>query len=135
MSEENVEATRRFIAAYNRRDVEAMLADLDPEIEWRSGFLIGLGGEAASFLGYEGFREALRDLFQALGETHIENAEIRDLGDRTVTIGRFHVRGRESGAESESPWGAVADFKDGRAIRIRSYLSVEEVLEAAGLSE
>ena len=38
-------------------------------------------------------------------------------GDRTVTIGRFHVRGRESGAESESPWGAVADFKDGRAIR------------------
>jgi ketosteroid isomerase-like protein len=135
MSEENVEATKRFIDAYNRRDVEGMLADLDPEIEWLSGFLIGLGGEAAVFRGYEGVREALRDLYEALGTTRIESAEIRDLGDRTVTIGRFHARGKESGAESESPWGAVADFKDGRAIRIRSYLSVEEVLEAAGLSE
>ena len=30
---------------------------------------------------------------------------------------------------------AVADFSDGKAIRIRSYFSIEEVLEAAGLSE
>jgi hypothetical protein len=29
----------------------------------------------------------------------------------------------------------VADFKGGKAIRIRSYFNVEEVLEAAGLSE
>ena len=135
MSEENVEATGRFIDAYNRRDVEALMADLDPEVEWRSGILIGLGGEAAVFHGFEGLREALRDLYEALGETHIECSEIRDLGDRVVTLGRFHVRGSESGAQSESPWGAVADFKDGKAIRIRSYFSIEEVLEAAGLSE
>jgi ketosteroid isomerase-like protein len=135
MSQENVEAAERFIDAYNRRDVEAMLADLDPEIEWHSGILTGLGGEAAVFRGHEGFREALGDLHEALGETHIECSEIRDLGNRVVTIGRFRVRGRESGAGTESPWGGVADFKGGKAIRIRSYFSVEEVLEAAGLSE
>jgi hypothetical protein len=56
MSQENVEAAERFIDAYNRRDVEAMLADLDPEIEWHSGILTGLGGEAAVFRGHEGFR-------------------------------------------------------------------------------
>jgi hypothetical protein len=39
MSQENVEAAERFIDAYNRRDVEAML-----------------GGEAAVFRGHEGFR-------------------------------------------------------------------------------
>ena len=135
MSQENVEASWRFIDGYNRRDVEAMIAELDPEIEWRSGILIGLGGEAAVFHGFEGIREALRDLYEALGDAHIECSEIRDLGDRIVTLGRFHVRGSESGAQSESPWGAVADFKDGKAIRIRSYFSIEEVLEAAGLSE
>ena len=134
MSEENVEVTERFIDAYNRRDVEAMLADLDPEIEWHSG-ITSLGGEAGTFRGYEGVRAALRDVYEALGETHIECSEIRDLGNRVVTIGRFHVRGRESGAETESPWGAVADFKGSKAIRIRSYFNVEEALEAAGLEE
>ena len=134
MSQENVEVTERFIDAYNRRDVEAMLADLDPEIEWHSG-ITSLGGEDGTFLGYEGFRAALRDVYEALGETHIECSEIRDLGNRIVTIGRFHVRGRESGAGTESPWAAVADFKGSKGIRIRSYFNVEEALEAAGLPE
>ena len=126
--------TKRFIDAYNRRDLEAVLADLDPEIEWRSGILTSLGGEAA-VRGYEGLRKALGELYEALGETHIECSEMRDLGNRVVTIGRFRVRGRESGAGAESPWGAVADFKGSKAIRIRSYFNVEEVLKAAGLSE
>ena len=33
MSEENVELVKRFVDAYNRRDVEAMLDGLDPAIE------------------------------------------------------------------------------------------------------
>ena len=134
MSQEHVEVTERFIDAYNRRDVEAMVADLDPEIEWHSG-ITSLGGEAGAFHGFEGFRAALRDVHEALGETRIECLEIRDLGDRVVPIGRFHVRGRESGAATESPWGAVVEFKGSRGIRIRSYFNVEEALEAAGLSE
>ena len=31
MSQENVETTKRFIDAYNRRDVEAMLAEVEPD--------------------------------------------------------------------------------------------------------
>ena len=135
MSQENVDAAKRFIDAYNRRDLDAMVQDLDSGIEWHSGILAALGGEAAVFRGHEGVRDALRDLYEALGETQIECSEFRDLGDRVVTIGRFHARGKESGAEAESPWGGVADFQDGKAIRIRSYFNHEEVLEAAGLSD
>ena len=58
-----------------------------------------------------------------------------DRGWQDVTIGRFHVRGRESGAGTESPWAAVVHFKGSKGIRIRSYFNVEEALEAAGLSE
>ena len=135
MSEENVELVRRFVDAYNRRDLEAMLNDLDPEIEWHSGILTGLEGEAAVYRGHEGYREGLRDLYDALGETHIEYSEIRDLGERTVAIGRFRARGRESGAETESPHASVADFKDGKAISIHTYFDHAEALEAAGLWE
>jgi ketosteroid isomerase-like protein len=135
MSEENVELFKRFADAYNRRDVEAMLEDLDPAIEWHSGFFSGLEGETAVYRGYEDFRDGPRDLYEALGDAHLEYSEIRDLGDRTIGIGRIRVRGRESGAEAESPHAVVADFRNGKAICIRTYLDPKDALEAAGLSE
>jgi hypothetical protein len=53
---ENVDAVLRFIDAYNRRDVEAMLEDLDPAVEWRPAFPLSLG-EATVYRGHEGARE------------------------------------------------------------------------------
>ena len=135
MSQENVELVKRFVDAYNRRDVEAMLNDLDPEIEWHSGILTALGRDAAVYRGHDGFRQGLRDIYEALGETQIEYSEIRDLGSRTLAIGRFRARGRGSGAEIDSPNASVADFKNGKAVRIRTYFDREEALEAAGLRE
>ena len=126
---------KRFVDAYNRRDVEAMLEGLDPAIEWHSGILSGLEGETAVYRGHEGLRDGFRKLYEALGETHIEYSEIRDLGDLTFGIGRIRVRGRESGAEAESPLAVVVDFRDGKATCIRTYFDPEEALEAAGLSE
>ena len=38
MSQENVETVTRAIDAYNRRDVEAMVEEVDPEVEWRSAW-------------------------------------------------------------------------------------------------
>jgi ketosteroid isomerase-like protein len=135
MSQENVESVKRWTDAYNRRDVEAMLAELDPEVEWHSAILAPLEGEATLYCGHEGFRQLLRDVYEALDEVHAEVAEIRDLGDRTVAIGRMRVRGRESGAETESATGVVTDFKNGKAIRVRAYLDPKDALEAAGLRE
>jgi hypothetical protein len=36
MSQENVEAFKRGFEAYNRRDIAALLQELDPEVEWYS---------------------------------------------------------------------------------------------------
>ncbi len=135
MSQENVETFKRGLDAYNRQDVEAMLEVADPEIEWQPGTLTGLGGEAAVYRGHEGIREGFRDLYDAMGESRLEYPEIRDLGDRIVGIGRVCARGRESGAETESPHASVVDYKNGRAIRVRSYFDPKAALEAAGLSE
>ena len=94
-----------------------------------------LEGETAVNRGHEGFRDGFQKLYEALGETHIEYSEIRDLGDRSFALGRIRVRGRESGAEAESPLAVVLDFRNGKAICIRTYFDLEEALEAAGLSE
>jgi hypothetical protein len=57
------------------------------------------------------------------------------LGERIVSNGRLHARGRASGAEVESPIAWLVEFRQLRVIRITDYLDPKEALEAAGLSE
>jgi ketosteroid isomerase-like protein len=135
MSQENVEAYKRGVDAFNRRDVEALLEELDPEVVMHLALRAMFGGESTAFRGHDEYREFLRDLDEAFAEFQVEISEIRDLGERLVTIGNLHDRGKESGAEVESPIGYVVDFKNGKAVRFRDYFDPKEALEAAGLSE
>jgi ketosteroid isomerase-like protein len=135
MSQGNVEVFKRAFDAINRRDAEALLSELDPEVEWHGAILIAMGGDRTVYRGHEGVREWLRDLYETLSEFHADYPEILDLGDRTVAIGVVRGRGRASDAEIESPHGTVVEFKDGKGIRIRTYLDPKEALEAAGLQE
>ncbi len=135
MSEENVEAFKRGAEAYNRQDIDALLKELDPEVEWHSALLIPFGGEATVSRGHDGVREVMRELYEALAEIHLGYSKIRDLGDRIVGIGHIRTRGRQSGVVTEIAFGTVTDMKNGKANRIWTYLDPQEALEAAGLSE
>jgi ketosteroid isomerase-like protein len=135
MSQGNVEAFRRGLEAGNRGDVEKLLDELDPEVEWHSALHALLGGEETVFRGHDGVREMIRDLNEAFGEIRIEISEIRDLGDRLVAIGRTRTRGKASGAETETPLAFVTEVKNGKTILLRAYLDPKKALEAVGLSE
>jgi ketosteroid isomerase-like protein len=135
MSQENVQSFERALAAYNRRDVEALLAELDPDVEWDPALEVLLGGEATIYRGHEGVRKLLHGTDESLSEINVEFSETRDLGDRIVGFGHIRVRGRESGAMTESPVAIVSDLRDGKTYRVRTYLERDKTLEAAGLSE
>ena len=135
MSQENVEAFKRGLEAGNRGDIEALLEELDPEVEWHSALHALLSGEQTVFPGHDGVREMIGDLNEAFGEIHIEMPEIRDLGDRLVAIGRTRTRGRASGTETESPFAMVTEVRNGKAISVRGYLDPNQALHAAGLSD
>ena len=135
MSRENVETFKRAVDAYNSRDVEALLRELDLEVEWHSAILMPLGREARVHRGHQGVREGLRELYDALAEFHVEYSKIRDQSDRIVGIGRVRMRERHSGVETESPLISVIDVKNGKGIEVWNYLDPEEALEAVGLEE
>lgn len=135
MSQENVEIVRRVSDAYNRRDVEAMLDELHPEIEWHPWLQIQIGGEATVYRGHEGVRKGIRELEEAFSEIQSEPAEIRDLGERAIAIGHLRGRGNESGVITESAIAWIVDFKSGKVIRVREYLDPKKALEAVGLPE
>jgi ketosteroid isomerase-like protein len=132
MSQENVEAFKRFVDGFNRRDVEAILEEVDAGVQWRPAAPVALGGEATVYRGHAGIPAGIRDLHDSFAELQIEISEIRQVRGRVVGIGRIRTRGKESGLEAWSPFGAVMEFRDGKATQIRSYLDPREALEAAG---
>jgi ketosteroid isomerase-like protein len=131
---ENTDLLRRAVAAYNRRDVGALLAELDPEVEWAPALPGIVGGETTVYRGAEGIHQMFRDLFEVLDEIHFSYDDVRDLGDRVVAIGHIRARGKASGAETRSPYVNVAELRDGKGIRLRGYLDVDEALRDAGLA-
>ena len=135
MSEENVEAFQRGIEAMNRRDIDSMLEDVDPEVDWRDAINEMFGGQATMYRGHDAVRELFQDLYDSFAEIEVEYPEVRDLGDRMVAIGRIRTRGNESGAETESPVAAFIEWKHAKAVRVLTYLDPAEALEAAGLRE
>jgi uncharacterized protein len=135
MSQENMEVFKRGVEAYDLRDIDALLEDLDPDVEWQPVLQVLLGGEATVYRGHQGVRDWFRELDAAFAEFHVEIAEIRDLGDRLVASGRMRARGRASGVDIDSPLAYLIDFRDGKVWRIRTFLDQTEALEAVGLRE
>ena len=135
MSQENIEALQRAAGASNRRDYEALLEEFDSEVEWHGVFGVMFGGEATVLRGHEGVLEYLRDNDETFAERDVQWSEFCDLGDRIVLLGHVRGRGRESGIDFDSPYAALATFKDGKCISYRDYFDHNQALEAAGLSE
>ena len=135
MAQENVEVVRAAIEAMNHEDPEALVATLHPEIEWHMAIQQLLVGETAVYHGYKGIEQYFRDMEEAFEEVEVDCPDIRDLGDRVLALGSFRARGRGSGAEIESPVGAVVYMRDGRATRVLTYLDPQEAIEVAEVSE
>jgi ketosteroid isomerase-like protein len=135
MSQENVEAFKRAVAAYNRRDIDTFVDAFDPEVEWYSLTQVMFGGEQAVYRGHPGIREGVSDIDEALAEMQIECSEIQELAETLVVIGRVRGHGRASGVQLDSPINWVVDFRGGRITRMKDYLDAKNALEAAGLLE
>ena len=76
----------------------------------------------------------LRDLDEILEERQLGFSEIHDVGDHIVAVGNLTIRGRGSGLRTESPFGWLGEFRDGKATSIRTFLDPEEALEVAGVN-
>lgn len=136
MSEENVGIVRRAIEA-NRsgppsETVEKAAELAHPDFDFVSRLAAVEGG---SYRGIDGVRAYYEDLAAAMQQWHIELLEISAIGPGLVlTESVFRGIGR-SGVEVELHSDILWTLIDGRIIRMHSYPSREEALEAAGPSE
>ena len=131
MSTQNVEIVRGVHLAFNRRDVDAILAVWDEEAEFRP---VMSALEGAVYRGHEGLRQWMRevdedwDVFEANGD------EYRDLGDEVLALGGWHARGRASGIVLDVKTAAwLVRLREGKVVSYRSFSDRDEAFEAAGI--
>ena len=133
MSQENVEAYKRGLDAFNRRDVEAMLQELDPEVEWLTLATII---EKTRYRGHDGVRQWIEDVRRDWVTWEVHADEIVDLGERILVLGSWRAQGRHGGAALDIPQAAwLLKFRGGKIRRFETFTERSKALEAAGLPE
>jgi ketosteroid isomerase-like protein len=132
MSQENVEVVRAVFEAWNRRDFEAGLRFIAPDIEFHliGGFADLLG----DVKGRDGVLRIWREMAQTVGG-RMDVDDAVDLGDQVVVTFTLNGTGAESGVPVKMQNGYVCTFRDGKVSRVDAYYDPAEALEAAGLSE
>ena len=134
MSERKIELIRRYIAAFNARDVEAAIALCDPSIEYHSVFAGAVTG--AVYHGHDGMRTFFGDLGEAWGDRlRVQPEAYFDLGECTLTFFVLRGRGQQSGAEVAMPGTGVSRWRDGLQTYVHVYTDRADALRDLGVSE
>jgi ketosteroid isomerase-like protein len=128
MSADHIAVAKRMYDARNRGDVEAVLAECDPDVEWHP-HLATLGGKP--ILGHAGVREYLASLKQDWESFHHEPEAFFDLGDKVVAFLDTSARGKLSGIDIDVRVGHVLTFRNGKVLRFVTHLDRGEALKAA----
>src|SRR5438105_1414088 len=134
MSQENVEVVRRAFRAFADRGFDAMAEFWDPDIVWRAAE--GAIDDVGDMHGQVAVRRYMEDWIDTFDDYSVVVEELRDVGDdRVLSIQRVKGRAKLSGAETVLRYAVVSTVRDGKVVRAREYLSVEEALQALGMRD
>ena len=130
----NVERTLRAWDALGRQEFEPVLELMHPDVEWHPALGPG-GAEGRVYRGRDEYERWLRtELMEVWEEFRAENLEVRELpGDRVLVLGELVVKGKASGVEIRTPFGQLAELRDGLVIRLHAYPDHQSALAAAGV--
>lgn len=122
-----------MLAAFGRRDMDALLEEADPEMQVRPAVVGGLEGTV--YRGHAGVWSFVADLDETWRLFRLESEEVRDLGDTVLVLGCTLARGMESGVDLDTASGFVFGVRGGKVHSLRTFVSREAALAAVGLSE
>lgn len=131
MSRENVDALRQGFDAMNSGNIEDILAFVHPDFE--AEVPPELSAEPDTYRGREGVRRYFQSFEDVMDEIRFQPERFWDLGDAVVVTVRVTAKGKETGIRVEQQVAQVWTIRDGKAIRVRTYPTQSEALDAVGL--
>jgi ketosteroid isomerase-like protein len=120
----------RIVAAWNRHDLEELLAVCDPAIEFVP--LIAHADGGMPMHGRDGVRRWWAEVEEVFEDRRVEVHERRERDGWTVVTGVGHNTGRGSRAQVDWPFVQVLRLRDGRVTHWRFFASEDEALEFIG---
>ena len=132
MSQENVELIERFFKLYNRREIDAWVGMMAPDLEWH------VDPEDPDTTVHRGL-EAVKRYGLTWAEMMDATIEVREIfeasDDQAVAWIRIESRGGLSGAQTGQNYAFIFKLRDGLVVRVQETQDKREALEAVGLSE
>ncbi len=132
MARSRVDMLRTAIEAWNREDLDATLALLTADFEWRPTGTFP--GADPVYRGGEGFRRFWDQFHEAWEYVEIEMRRVTAHGDIVIAETTFHAKGAGSGVEVDLDLASVFTFRGDLACRGAAYLELEQALQDAGLT-
>jgi ketosteroid isomerase-like protein len=124
-----VDLVKRSYAAFERGDMDGVLGDMDPEIEWQQAQGLPHGGT------YRGVDEVRRNIFDPLDEQWWNEfsavpTEFLDAGGEVVVLGRYRGTAKRTGKHLDVPFVHVWTVRGEKAVRFRQFLDTAGWVEA-----
>ena len=131
MPSPNIEVVRRGVAAWARGDIDAMLAEYDPDVEITDPERVGAG----PFRGHDAFRRWFAEWLESWDEYGAEIEALVDVGDHVVLFQQHVGRAKGSGIALNQRGALLVGLRAGKIVLHRPFTHRADALEAAGLED
>jgi ketosteroid isomerase-like protein len=129
MSQLNLDVVRSLYAAFDARDINAVLPHLDHEIEVVASEGLPWSG---TYRGRDGFHDFVRKVAEHIVVT-VDVEEMYSSGESVAQIGRLVGTVQATGAEFEQRVIHIWGMRDGRVVSFRNYVDTDEQRRILGL--
>ena len=133
MTADNTELVRAGFEALSEGGVEALLPFIHPEFEVTTP--PNLASEPDTYRGHEGIRRYFDSFYDAMDEIRFEPREFRETGGRVIVPTVLHARGRTTGIETQQEFVMAWTLRDGLAVRVEAFATLDEALQAPQVNE
>jgi len=137
MSQANVEMVKRWVAAFNRRDLDALMETVIPDFAFLPAMADTIDGN--SFQRREGMEAYFVDVDSAWEELRVIYDEYRELDDeRILVLTHRSARGKTSGLNLGQVRARAAQLfhvRDGQVTRMVTYFDLDRAVADLGLAE
>ena len=129
MAGDKVEIVQRGIEAFNDRGVDGILTIIHPDFEATTP--PNLASEPDTYRGHEGVRRWFDSFYEVMDHIRWDAHRYEQVGDRVVVEFTLRASGKTTGLDFGQDAVMVWSFRDGKAIRIELFETLDEALAAA----
>jgi ketosteroid isomerase-like protein len=127
--EDNVEIVQRGFAAFNESGVEGILPFIHPEFEATTP--PNLASEPDTYRGHDGIRRWFDSFDEVMEEIRWDAHGFQGVSGRVVVEFTLRARGKTTGLDFGQDAVMVWSLRDGKAIRVELFETLDEALAAA----